>query len=204
MKKMGFNLRSFVRNLMEKTESISTFKERLIHQGIIENDLNIKTIPYIYLKKDSLLKIGKNCTILNCSEENIAGIAHRTSIATATSSAKLVIGDYCGFSGNFICCVDEITIGNYVNFGTGASVYDTDFHPIDYLQRRSNPGFDLTKIPHAPVKIGNDVWVGANAIILKGVEIGDRTIIAANSVVTKSFPPDCIIGGNPAKIMKML
>lgn len=56
--------------------------------------------------------------------------------------------------------------------------------------------------PEKPIKIGNNVWVGTRVIILPGVEIGDNTIIGAGAVVTKSFPKDCIIGGNPAKILK--
>lgn len=183
---------------------IKRFNEILKKDGIIENDIKIFSLPKISKCKNSILKIGKNCTILNNSDENLAGIAHQTSIVTATPTARLIIGNNCGFSGSFICCVNEIHIGDYVNFGTGACVYDTDFHPIDFEERRKNPGFNLDKIPNLPVKIGNDVWVGANSMILKGVEIGDRTIIAANSVVTKSFPEDCIIGGNPAKIIKKL
>jgi acetyltransferase-like isoleucine patch superfamily enzyme len=175
----------------------------LLTENIISGDhIDLKGIPYIIKHPKSTFKIGKNCTIINKSRFNIAGISHPSVLATATSSAKLIIGNYTGLSGNFICCVNKISIGNNVNIGTGAKIYDTDFHPIDYLERRKNPGFDLSKIPNAPIEIGNDVWIGAEAVILKGVTLGNRVIVGAGSIVTKSFPSDCIVGGNPARIIK--
>ncbi len=177
---------------------------QLYNDGILQEDINFYSIPTISKCPNSTLIIGKGCTILNNSKENLAGISHSTSIATVTETAQLIINEYCGFSGNFICCAQKIIIGKYVNVGTGACIYDTDFHPIDYLQRRNNPGFDLNQVSSAPVIIGDDVWIGANSIILKGVNLGDRTIVAAGSVVTKSFPSDCIIGGNPAKIIRYI
>ena len=182
---------------------LNNFKANLKNINIIEseNDIQINSLPIIKKHPDSLFKIGKCCTILNNSLENFAGIASVSSISTMTASARLIIGQNVGFSGTHICCVYQITIGNNVNFGTGVRVYDTDFHPINFEERRLNPGFNLDKIPHAQVSIGDDVWVGANAIILKGVTLGDRVIVGAGSIVTKSFPADVIIGGNPAKIL---
>lgn len=177
----------------------------LCDAGILSTmSLTLYSMPHISRHPDSILKIGNGCTILNNSTENFAGISHQTSIVTVKETARLMIGDYCGFSGNFICCVEKITIGRYVNLGTGACIYDTDFHPINYLQRRMNPGFDLNQVASSPVTIGDDVWIGANSIILKGVTLGNRVVVGAGSIVTKSFPDDCIIGGNPARIIKYL
>ena len=206
-KKIVFKIINRCRNFFSsksRNRPLNRFKKQLLLKGIIEEDIHISSLPNLFVCPGSRLQIGKDCTINNNSLENLAGVSHPTSIATATPTAQLMIGNHVGFSGNFICCVNEIRIGDYVNLGTGACIYDTDFHPIDFLERRKNPGFDLDKIPHAPVKIGNDVWIGANALILKGVTLGDRVIVAAGSIVTKSFPADCIIGGNPAKIIKML
>lgn len=65
-------------------------------------------------------------------------------------------------------------------------------------------GYSSNCVISSPVKLGNDVWIGANSTVLKGVEIGNRTIVAAGSVVTKSFPSDVLVAGNPAKIVKYL
>ncbi|HTN20028.1 MAG TPA: DapH/DapD/GlmU-related protein [Pelobium sp.] len=184
---------------------IVKLKYTLELEGIInDSSLRIYSLPIIRKYPNSVIKIGANCTILNNSTENIAGIASPSVIVTVSEESKLIIGDYVGISGAYICAVNEIIIGNYVNIGVGVRIYDTDFHPIDYLERRENPGFDLNKIPHSSIHIGNDVWIGANAIILKGVTIGERSIIAAGSVVTKDVPANSIYGGNPAKLIKRI
>jgi acetyltransferase-like isoleucine patch superfamily enzyme len=189
----------------EKKQSLLKFKANLLKDGIVKDDsLNIYSLPIIRKHNESIFKIGNNCTILNNSIENIAGIETPSVLATISPKAKLIIGNNVGMSGVCICATIEIKIGDYVNIGAGVRIYDTDFHPIDFNERRLNPEIDLTKIPYAPVNIQNDVWIGAKAIILKGVTIGERSIIAAGSIVTKNVPPDCIVAGNPAKIIKML
>ena len=77
---------------------------------------------------------------------------------------------------------------------------DTDCHPIDYsVRRNSNEG-----TCSAPIVIEDDVWIGAQSIVLKGVTIGARSIIGAGSVVTKSIPADCIAAGNPCKVIRTI
>lgn len=194
---------SIIRQQVE--ENILKLKKELIEQGIIKDDsLCIYSLPIIKKHPDSTFIIGDNCTILNNSEENIAGISNSSVIATTTSKAKLIIGNHVGISGACICCMDEIIIGDYVNIGVGARIYDTDFHPINFEQRRRNPGFDLENVKHGKVEIKSDVWIGANVLILKGVTIGERSIIAAGSVVTKNIPSDCVAGGNPAVVIKSI
>lgn len=93
---------------------------------------------------------------------------------------------------------DSLTIGNNVNIGGNVLLIDTDCHPIDYeLRRVSTKG---TKF--APIVVEDDVWIGAQSIILKGVTIGARSVIAAGSVVTKSVPANCIAGGNPCRVIR--
>ncbi|MDO3628846.1 acyltransferase [Mucilaginibacter sp. BT774] len=115
-------------------------------------------------------------------------------------NAKLIIHDNCGFSGVSIYCSTSIAIGQFVLCGGNVSIWDTDFHPLDFRDRRQ----DLSnKINSSPIVIGDDVFIGANSIILKGVTIGNRSIIGAGSVVTKSIPEDEIWAGNPARFIKM-
>lgn len=114
----------------------------------------------------------------------------------------LTIGDNSGFNGVLIHCTDSISIGKYVNVGGGTRIYDTNYHDLDWKGRRDSKLGKGTK--KAPVIIEDDVFIGTNCIIGKGVTIGARSIIAAGSVVVKDIPADSIAGGNPCKVIKSL
>ena len=122
---------------------------------------------------------------------------------------KIKIGDRVGMSSVCLWSNEEIKIGNDVNIGGDTLVLDNDAHPIDYELRRRIERNDSEQVSSddsvktAPVIIEDDVWIGARCIILKGVRIGSRSIIAAGSVVTKDIPSDCIAGGNPCKVIKI-
>lgn len=112
--------------------------------------------------------------------------------------ARITIGDNVGMSSTRMWIKESLTIGCNVKIGGNVLLIDTDCHPMDYEVRRfSNEG---TK--SSPIKIEDDVWIGAHCIVLKGVTIGARSIIGAGSVVTKSIPADCIAVGNPAKVIR--
>lgn len=106
------------------------------------------------------------------------------------------VGD--NFFANFDCVFLDsalITIGDNCMIGPKTCIY-TIQHPLDYKQRKKSIGQGL------PVQIGNDVWIGGSVTILPGVNIGDRTVVGAGSVVTKSLPNDVVIAGNPARIIR--
>lgn len=117
----------------------------------------------------------------------------------ATDCAIITIGNNVGMSSTVLWAHKEIKIGNNVKIGGNCVIIDTDSHSIDYLKRR-NPDTDwgIAK----SVVIEDDVMLGMNTIVLKGVTIGTRTVVGAGSVVTKDLPPDCIAGGNPAKVIR--
>ncbi len=101
---------------------------------------------------------------------------------------------------NFNCCildVMEVSIGDNCMIGPNVQIY-TATHPIEAKKR--NSGREFAK----PVSIGKNVWIGGHAVICPGVSIGDNVVIGAGSVVTKSFPDDVFIAGNPAKIIKTI
>lgn len=110
----------------------------------------------------------------------------------------LIVGDNSGFNGVFLYCTKSIKIGKNVKVGGGSMIFDTDFHPIDYIKRRV--GFQETG--KRSVVIEDDVFIGTRCIICKGVTIGARSIVAAGSVVVKDIPSDEIWGGNPAKLIR--
>jgi len=104
------------------------------------------------------------------------------------------------FYANFDCIfldVNTITIGDNVMFGPRVGLY-TAGHPIDADIRNEGLEFGL------PIKIGNNVWIGGNAIVMPGVTIGDNSIIGAGSVVTKDIPAHVIAVGNPCKVVRKI
>jgi acetyltransferase-like isoleucine patch superfamily enzyme len=147
---------------------------------------------------ESEIRFGSNIIFRSDTKYNFVGINKPVSIAVR-KNAVLHIGDNSGFSGTSIFVSKKIIIGKNCNFGGNTSIWDTDFHPLDFQARRIN---DNTKINSASIYIGDDVFIGANTIILKGVKVGDRVIIGAGSVVAKSIPSDEIWAGNPAKFIR--
>jgi len=108
-------------------------------------------------------------------------------------NASLSIGDRTIISSK-ILCKNSIHIGSMCGISWGVQIMDTDFHHVIIDgERRLN-----TK----PVVIGNNVWIASNVTILKGVHIGDNSIIAAGSVVTRDVPPNSLVAGNPARVIK--
>lgn len=99
---------------------------------------------------------------------------------------------------------NEIIIGDNALIAPNVQIY-TAFHPTNSKDRfgeKTDDGFSFCKTITAPVKIGNDVWIGGGSIILPGVTIGDNVTIGAGSVVTKSIPSNTIAYGNPCRVVK--
>lgn len=118
-----------------------------------------------------------------------------------TKNAVLDIGSNVGMSNSTIYCTNKISIGNYVLIGNSCKIWDTNFHSIDPEERCFNGDREILS---APVIIEDKAFVGGGVTILKGVTIGENSIIAAGSVVTKSVPPNQIWGGNPAQFIRNL
>jgi NDP-sugar pyrophosphorylase family protein len=82
----------------------------------------------------------------------------------------------------------------------GVTIADYDGHPLDDVARRAGAPPLASEIK--PVTIGDDVWIGQGAVVLKGVKIGDRAIVGAHAVVTRDVPADCVVAGNPSRIIR--
>jgi acetyltransferase-like isoleucine patch superfamily enzyme len=139
----------------------------------------------------SSITIGNNCGFSSQCKANLGGINRPCMISTIREGATLRIGERCGFSGTVIGCQESITIGENLRCATNTLIFDTDWHTYD--SRSGGP---------APVVIGNNVWLGINVHVLKGVTIGDGTLVGANSLVTKSLPGGVIAAGSPARVVK--
>jgi acetyltransferase-like isoleucine patch superfamily enzyme len=125
--------------------------------------------------------------------------------------AQCTIGDFTLINGALIMAEEKIEIGSYCLISWNVGIADSDFHPLEPAQRLIDaqalaPFFKgrppRPRLETAPVKISNNVWIGMNAVILKGVTIGDNSVVAAGAVVTKSVAPNTVVAGNPATIVK--
>lgn len=105
---------------------------------------------------------------------------------------------YCNFN-TVMLDICPITIGDRVMLGPNVSLY-TATHPLEAGVRNYGAKPEFGK----PITIGDDVWIGGGSTIVPGVRVGDRAVIAAGAVVTKDVPPDTVVGGNPAKVIKHL
>lgn len=122
---------------------------------------------------------------------------------------RMIIGDYCYFTNAVLLCELEIRIGNYVVIGWNTTIADTDFHPLAPAERIADAvacsplgkGRPRPPVAKQPVIIEDDVWIGPNATILKGVRIGSGAWVEAGAVVTRDVPARARVMGNPAKVI---
>lgn len=117
---------------------------------------------------------------------------------TYSKTAVIRIGSNSYLNKTRFGCQDGIEIGPYAILGD-AHILDTDFHSVE-INRWSKEA----KVLHSPITIGRNVWIAGKAIILKGVNIGDNSVIGPASVVTKDVPPNSFVAGNPARVIKDL
>jgi hypothetical protein len=162
---------------------------------------NLKTIgvPLVFRDKEASIILEDDIVLNSSPKFNLAGINHRVILAAVKRNSQIYIGAGTGLSGAVIHARTSIQIGKFVNIGANAKIYDHDFHSLDYRERRANV---LNNIKSAPIVIGDDVWIGADSLILKGVKIGRGAIIGAMSVITKDIPEFTIWAGNPAKFIR--
>jgi acetyltransferase-like isoleucine patch superfamily enzyme len=155
-------------------------------------------------KERKYLEIGDRCLI-------------NASFTFEDSTGFISIGERCYFGNNtsFISR-SKIEIGNDVTIAWNVTIYDHNSHSFDWLQRakvvdtfyqkygKANcfQSIDWKDVVTSPIKIHDKVWIGFDAVILKGVTIGEGAIIAARSIVTKDVAPYTIVGGNPATFIK--
>ena len=154
------------------------------------------------VRKEGDIWIGDHVTLLAGWRSNRVGLTGRILLQTL-GDGKIKIGDGTGASAATISSRSEITIGRNVCIGGNVRILDHDFHALNALDRSLPMSAQESKIRSAPIRIGDDVFIGTNAIILKGVNIGDRTIVAAGAVVFKgNYPSNCIMAGNPAFVIR--
>jgi acetyltransferase-like isoleucine patch superfamily enzyme len=152
------------------------------------------------------LEVG-NDTILDCQ------------ITFESKEGKVIVGDNSFIGGSHLICRNKIVIENNVFMAWGSCIYDHNSHSLDYRDREedivqqlkdyrfgqnfiANKNWDV--VDSKSILIKSNAWIGMNCIILKGVTIGEGAIVGAGSVVTKDVPDWTVVGGNPAKVIKIL
>jgi acetyltransferase-like isoleucine patch superfamily enzyme len=157
-------------------------------------------MPIIQKHRRSVMRFGPGFSLRSSTRSNPLGPNRPVIICTWQAGAVLEIGANFGMTGGSLCAAERITIGDNVAVGANTSIIDTDFHPLDPELRRVKPSEAKT----AAIVIENDVFIGMNCLILKGVTIGQGSVIGAGSVVTRSVPQGVLVAGNPAKLIKDL
>lgn len=165
---------------------------------------NFRLILIKPIKDKIYLRIG-NDSVLDCK------------IIFESENGEVVIGDKCYVGSSTIICRSKIVLGSNVMVAMGSIFYDHDSHSLNYLDRQDDIQQQLDdyrngrffienkswkNVNYSPIKINDNVWIGINCIILKGVTIGEGAIVGAGSVVTRDVAPWNIVAGNPAKVIK--
>jgi acetyltransferase-like isoleucine patch superfamily enzyme len=165
-------------------------------QGIdIGRDCQFWGLPLLRRVGDSQYQIGSHCVFRSTEWSNLVGMNHRCMVSTLEPCARLAIGDDVGFSGVVIAAAESIEIRRGVLCGSNVTITDADWHTrVD--DRWSSGGRS------APVVIGEGVWLGMGAMVLKGVTIGAGTVVAAGSVVSRSLPEGVVAAGVPATVVR--
>jgi len=151
--------------------------------------------PVVQRHNGSIMEFGPGLQLRSTVRSNPLGANRPVVLCTWAKGAVLRVGANFSMTGGTICAAQRIEIGNNVAVGANSSIIDTDFHPIDPQDRRTDPSIYET----APVVIGNDVFIGMNSLVLKGVTIGAGSVVGAGGVVTKDVEPGRIVVGNPAR-----
>ncbi len=147
--------------------------------------------PIVGLAPGSRIQIGARCVLCSDGQINALGINHPVVLRTLRPGAEIVIG-----------AAGSIRIGAGCLISANITLADTDFHAINPANRRYNRNPD--EIAVRPIVIEDNVFIGADVVVLKGVTIGKNSVIGAGSVVTNDVPRNTIAAGNPARVIKGL
>lgn len=160
--------------------------------GHIEGTIAIRS------EKKGSIQIGQKAELRSGKSYNMIGGDTRLILRTI-GNGQILIGSHVGISNSALVSAAKITIEDNVMIGGSCKIWDTDFHSTKYEMRIRDKDTDYMSIP---IHIKKGAFIGGNSIILKGVTIGEKSIVGAGSVVTKDIPDGEIWAGNPAKFIK--
>lgn len=186
-----------IKNIVTKIgEFLLSLQEVSYGQGLL-----LRGFPIISKAPNSSIKMGDRVVLCSWSSLTALGVNHPVVLRTLSENAVILIGNDVGISGASICSAKRIEIGDQTMLGANIIIADTDFHSMSPNNRRYNK--DESMILSSEVIIGENVFIGANSIILKGVNIGSNSVIGAGSIVTNNIPPNAIAAGNPCRVLRL-
>lgn len=194
--------RIFLDKLPRWTGALSLrFYRRLYRNLTIGKGIKCWGSIYLVKSKESSILMGDNLHIVSSFRRRGISIFSKLNIS-AFFNSKIDIANNVGLNGTSISCrTTRISIGEGTIIAPNVVITDSDFHALWPAENRIlNMGYENDR----PVRIGKNVWLGMNVIVLKGVTIGDNSIIGAGSVVTKDIPANVLAAGNPARVIKSL
>lgn len=136
--------------------------------------------------------MGKDCFVLSQMTKTVR-------ITTQVPKSKVIIGDHVGLNGTSIVCYDQIEIGEFSNVAD-AYITDSSAHPLSPDRRI----YSAQEVPAEKVSIGKNVWISTHVVILKGVHIGENSVVGACSLVRESLPPNILAAGIPARAIRAI
>ena len=161
----------------------------------IQGRCDILGRPIISVARGGRIVLGDGVKLFSSVRGNPLGCFQPCALRVLCPGGRLILAPSVGISATALCAALSIEIGEGTIMGAGAMVMDTDFH-----QAAGEWGWNDDCLAGArPVKIGRGVFVGARAIVLKGVTVGDRAVIGAGAVVSKDVPAGQVAAGNPAR-----
>lgn len=172
----------------------------LLRINQVEYASTVRISGRLRVRNRGQLRIGESVIITSDFDNNPVGGGSVTALYVSPGG-RIEIGAGSSLSNVIIFCQEKIEIGKEVMLGGGVQVYDSNFHSTRYIYRVSRPDPDIVT---KPVMIEDGAFIGTGSLIMKGVTIGSKSVIAAGSVVVTPVPSNEIWGGNPAKFIKKI
>lgn len=189
-----------------------SFVKRIIDQYRLKN-VQKKVFSSAIFGHKAIITLSANVKLLNGSTKDDIKVGDNFKISgelISSHGGKIEIGNNCLVGPRCVVgAVKSVKLGSFVRISNNVVIIDNNNHPVNPYDRKLMNSVDYSSEYRTwkysvakPIVIHDNVWIGRNSIINKGVTIGENSIVAAGSVVTKDVPANCIVGGNPAKVVK--
>jgi acetyltransferase-like isoleucine patch superfamily enzyme len=166
----------------------------------VSSDVRVDGTTHVLMSRGSTISIGPGVVLNSSTAKNTLEARGPIVLRTILPGAEISVGASTGMTSATLSCAARIVIGERVLIGSGVLITDSDHHDVGNSadEPRRFRAFPKPQESDA-VRIGDDVFVGARSLILKGVQIGAGAVVGAGSVVTKDVAPGAIVAGNPAR-----